>query len=165
MQARSLFHVKTLWVIIILLLIALVGAGLKFMVLGSTAVGEGEDDRVQVLLDAGERQAVLHEMRMLLEATQQIIEGLADNDMKQVADAGGSVGMQSTSTMDVRLKAKLPIAFKKLGFATHQAFDEIAAMAGQGQPANNIQRKLAESMNNCLSCHASYQIPSSVLKE
>ncbi|MDX8395708.1 MAG: hypothetical protein R8K22_04760 [Mariprofundaceae bacterium] len=151
---------KPYWLAIILLLVVIGAGAVKFIVLGSTTNGEGEDDRIQVMLNEGERQAVLLEMRTLLEATQQIVEGLANNDLKQVEDAGISVGMQATSTMDVTLKAKLPLDFKKLGFATHQAFDDIAAMANQGQSGSAIQKKLAETMNNCLSCHASYQIPS-----
>ena len=67
--------------------------------------------------------------------------------------------MQATSTMDVRLKAKLPLAFKQLGFATHQAFDDIATMARERVEPRAIQKKLAETMNNCIVCHATFQIP------
>ncbi|MDX8410487.1 MAG: hypothetical protein R8K46_01245 [Mariprofundaceae bacterium] len=148
------------WIAIMLLLAAVAGIGIKFAILGNTGDPDGADDRTQVLLNAGERQAVLFEMRSLLKATQQIIDSLADNNMKQIVDSASSVGMQATSTMDITLKARLPLEFKQLGFATHQAFDDIAAMASQGQPANEIQRKLAEAMNNCQACHASYQIPS-----
>ncbi|MFQ5355600.1 MAG: hypothetical protein ACE5DY_03750 [Mariprofundaceae bacterium] len=152
------------WVAIILLLAVIVGIGIKFIVLGSTADPDSEDGRIQVLLNAGERQAVLLEMQSLLEATQQIVEGLASNNTKQIADAGSSVGMQATSTMDVTLKAKLPLEFKKLGFATHAAFDEIAAMANKGVDTAAMQKKLATTMNNCIACHASFQLPISISK-
>jgi len=148
---------KILWTLIVLLTAALTGIAVKFAVLGSTA--PADDGRTQVLLDSGERDLVLAEMRQLLAAAQQISEGLADGDMQQIAEAATAVGMQATSTMDVRLKAKLPLAFKQLGFATHQAFDDIAGMARQQAEPRAIQKKLAESMNNCLACHAAYQIP------
>jgi len=148
---------KVLWIVIVFLLIALLGVGVKFVVLGNTL--PSDDGRTQVLLDGHERQLVLGEMRQLLSATQQITEGLAANNLAQVATAASEVGMQATSTMDVRLKAKLPIDFKKLGYATHQAFDEIATLANTKTDNRAIQVKLAETMNLCLACHASYQLP------
>ena len=69
---------KVLWLVIMLLIAALAGIAFKFAVLGSTA--PAEDGRTQVLLESGERDLVLSEMRQLLAATQQISEGLADAD-------------------------------------------------------------------------------------
>ncbi|WP_038247265.1 cytochrome c [Ghiorsea bivora] len=150
---------KVLWFVIVLLLAVIVGFAAKFMVLGSTQEGTAEDSRTVVVLNSVERAAVLSEMRALLEATQLVVEGLTERDMKQVAEAASAVGMQATSTMDVRLMAKLPLNFKRLGMSTHKAFDEIAALAQTGD-ASKVQRKLAETMNNCVACHASFQIPS-----
>ena len=87
------------------------------------------------------------------------MEGLSEQDLKKVVEAASKVGMQATSTMDVTLKAKLPLDFKKLGFATHQAFDDIANMAKNGQSVQAIQAKLARIMNQCVACHASFQLP------
>jgi len=148
---------KILWIIIVVLLSVLIALAVKFVVLGSTA--KAEDGRTQVLLDESERDQVLVEMRQLLASTQQITEGLAEHDMKKVAAAASEVGMNATKTMDVRLKAKLPIDFKKLGFATHQAFDDIATMATEKKSESHIQMKLAETMNNCVACHSSFQLP------
>jgi len=151
---------KSLWGIIIILLVIIVMMALKFVILGNTSKGTSVDERTQIELNAEERYAVLFEMRSMLEATQQIIAGLADKDMQQVAQASTAVGMQATSTMDLRLMVKLPLPFKKMGMETHQSFDEIAAMAKQGSSTELMQRKLADTMNNCIACHASYQIPS-----
>jgi len=153
-------NTKVLWSVIVILLMVLVGIFAKFMVLGNTTAGTVEDARTVVALNAQERSATLFEMRSMLEATQQVVVGLAENNMQQVAEAATAVGMQATSTMDMRLMMKLPMPFKKMGMATHQAFDEIASMAKAGEPALNIQRKLADTMNNCIACHSSYQIPS-----
>jgi len=146
-----------LWTVIAILLAVIVGFGFKFMVLGSTATAE--DGRIQVLLNVAERAQVLGEMRQLLASTQQIVEGLSENDAKKIAEAASEVGMQATTTMDVTLKAKLPMDFKKLGFATHQAFDDIANMAKSGKSVPAIQAKLASTMNQCVACHATFQLP------
>ncbi|MFQ5582082.1 MAG: hypothetical protein ACE5F3_05595 [Mariprofundaceae bacterium] len=150
------------WITIAILFAVITGIGIKFFILGSTV--RVADERTAVLLEEGERQLVLEEMRGLLEATQQVIEGLSSSDMKQIEQAATAVGMQATSTMDVTLKAKLPMEFKKLGFATHTAFDEIAAMAKKTGDAKLIQKKLADTMNNCIACHAGFQIPSIISK-
>jgi len=76
-----------------------------------------------------------------------------------VERAARGVGSAALTTMDFTLSAKLPLGFKKLGFGTHYAFDEIADMAKAGKPVKAIQNKLAATMNNCIACHASYQLP------
>ncbi len=145
------------WIAIILLSVTLVTIGFKFIVLGSTS--KGDDGRTAVLLEPGERQAVLGEMRVLLEATQSIVEALSRNDMATVERSARDVGRSAIQTMDFQLRAKLPLEFKKLGFGTHYAFDEIADMAKAGKSAQEIQQKLAATMNNCIACHASFQLP------
>ncbi len=145
------------WIAIGLLSAILFAIGFKFIVLGSTT--KANDGRVAVLLEPGERQAVLGEMRVLLESVQGIVDALARNDLKTVEVTARKVGKSAISTMDFRLRAKLPLDFKKLGFGTHYAFDEIADMAATDKPARDIQRKLADTMNNCIACHASFQLP------
>ncbi|MDQ6956138.1 MAG: hypothetical protein Q9M21_02970 [Mariprofundaceae bacterium] len=146
------------WIAIGILSVILVAIGFKFIVLGSTA--QGDDGRTAVLLEPAERQAVLGEMRVLLETTQEIVEALANDDLTSVESSARSVGSAAITTMDFTLRAKLPLAFKKLGFGTHYAFDDIADMAKAGKPSKDIQLKLADTMNNCIACHASYQLPS-----
>ncbi len=140
------------------LLIAVIGAiGIKFVVLGSTE--KGDDGRIAVILEPAERVAVLEEMRLLLETSQTIVEALANNDLKAVEDAARPIGSAAIATVDFRLRAKLPLEFKKLGFGTHYAMDEIADMAKERKPARDIQLVLARTMNNCIACHAMYQLP------
>lgn len=151
-------HCKTTpWVIVAILLTVIIGFAVKFMVLGSTETAD--DGRTQVLLTINERAQVLGEMRQLLASTQQVIEGLSEQDLDKVVEAASEVGMQATSTMDITLKAKLPMDFKKLGFATHQSFDDMARMAKEGKSVQAIQAKLARTMNQCVACHASFQLP------
>lgn len=145
------------WIAIGLLGAIIVAIGVKFVVLGSTE--KGDDGRTAIILTGAERQAVLAEMRDLLIANQQIVEALANNDMQAIIEAVKPVGSAAIGTVDFQLRAKLPLEFKKLGFGTHYAFDNVAKMAEEKRPAREIQLALAETMNNCIACHASYQLP------
>lgn len=145
------------WIAIAILGTLLLAGSIKVIVLGSTT--PADDGRTAVLLEPAERQAVLGEMRVLLETTQTIVAALAENDLPTIESAARQVGKAAISTMDFRLKAKLPLAFKKLGFGTHYAFDEIADMANKGASTQAIQLKLADTMSRCIACHAAYQLP------
>ncbi len=145
------------WIVIGLLVTVLAAGAFKVIVLGNTA--KADDGRTAVILEPAERQAVLGEMRILLETTQSIVEALANEDMAAVEAAARPIGSAAIATVDFSLRAKLPLEFKKLGFGTHYAFDDIADMAKEGAPAKAIQIKLSDTMNNCIACHASFQLP------
>ena len=145
------------WITIGVLLALLAGGAFKVIVLGNTA--KAEDGRTAILLEPAERLAVLEEMQLLLETTQTIVEALANDDLAAVEAAARPIGSAAIATVDFRLKAKLPLGFKKLGFGTHYAFDDIANMAKEGKPARTIQLKLSETMNNCIACHSAFQLP------
>ena len=145
------------WIAIGILITVIGAIGVKFVVLGSTE--QGDDGRTAVILEPAERQAVLEEMRLLLETSQVIVEALANNDLKAVEDAATPLGSGAIATVDFALRAKLPLEFKKLGFGTHYAFDDIAKMAKEGKSAKEIQLVFANTMNNCIACHAMYQLP------
>jgi len=150
------------WIAIGVLIAVIAAIGVKFIVMGSTATGD--DGRTAVLLDKAERKFILDEMQMLLATTQEIVEGLARNDMQQVEEAASSMGREAKDTVDFKLRAKLPLEFKKLGFATHDDFDQIAEMAQSNQPRESIQLRLAQTMNNCIACHAAFQLPEIISK-
>jgi len=145
------------WIAIGLLLAVIAGIGYKFIIVGSAM--QGEEGRTAVVLTPGERQAVLGEMRMLLETSQVIVEALANEDLAAVEAAARPLGSGAIATVDFALRAKLPIEFKKLGFGTHYAFDDIANMAKEGKPAKEIQLVFANTMNNCIACHSMYELP------
>ncbi|PIP02151.1 MAG: hypothetical protein COW18_06510 [Zetaproteobacteria bacterium CG12_big_fil_rev_8_21_14_0_65_54_13] len=151
------------WIAISLLTSVLIFGALKVIVLGNTE--KAEDGRTAVILEPAERQAVLGEMRVLLETTQTIVEALANDDLAAVEAAARPIGSAAIATVDFRLRAKLPLAFKQLGFGTHYAFDDIANMAKEGKPAKAIQQKLAATMDNCIACHASFQLPTAPVKQ
>ena len=53
------------------------------------------------------------------------------------------------------------MAFKKLGFGTHQAFDQLALNAESFGDSQQTLEALGKLMNNCVGCHAAYQIKTS----
>ncbi|MEE9348057.1 MAG: hypothetical protein V3U82_07675 [Robiginitomaculum sp.] len=125
------------------------------------------DDREVLPFNAEQRQHVLVEMRELLGATQGVMEGIATGDMELVASAASAVGMKALHTIENKanmqrlgMRKTAPPEFMKLGMGVHKAFDEIAGMAKAGQDPKDIQILLVRTMDNCIACHASYQIPS-----
>lgn len=119
-----------------------------------------ESTRTEVFLTAGERQHVLMEMRGLLESTQGIIEGLGSDDMKQVQESALAAGTEGrNSPKNQIMHKKMPTEWMQLGMKAHTTMDEIAQMAADAKPANDIQLKLVEAMNACVACHATYKLP------
>jgi len=145
------------WIAIGLLVTILAGGVFKILVLDD--MEKSNDGRTAVILESAERQGVLVEMRMLLETMQTLVAALADDDLASVEAVARPLGSSTIGTVDSRLRDKLPLKFKVLGFDTHYAFDDIANMAKEGKPSKAIQKKLAETMSNCIECHASFQLP------
>lgn len=147
---------KICWSITALLIFALVGGVYKFMVQGS--VTTSTDGRNALMLEPVERDLVLAEMRGFLTSVQQIAQGISVQDMKLVSEAAHRVGTAAAQEVPASLMGKLPLEFKKLGFDTHNKFDELALDAEQiGDPAHSLQQ-LSALMNNCLACHQAYRI-------
>ena len=142
--------------IIALLLLVIVGGIYKFIFQGS--VSESTDGRMAIHLDAGETDLVLMEMRMFLEAVQQIVKGANENDMKLVAEAARRVGKAAQEAVPGTLMGKLPIDFKKLGFDTHTKFDQLAMDAEDLEDSGHALEQLSTLMQNCVACHASYRL-------
>ena len=124
------------------------------------------DTREILPLNQLQRQHVLEEMRGLLVATQGVVEGLAHEDMAAVAESASSVGMEALHTVEnqenmkkLRMRQTAPEEFMALGMGVHKSFDAMAQMATDGKPVKDIQLKLADTMNACVACHTSYQIP------
>jgi len=122
-----------------LLLLVILAMAYKFLIAGSTAVGD--DRRIALRLEPAERALVLTEMRGFLGATQQIAAAAARNDAAAIAAA-----------------AKLPLEFKQLGHSVHQDFDRIALDAEALGDTRHALAQLGETLNKCVACHAMYQI-------
>ena len=146
---------KLSWSVSGLLLVALMVMSYKFIVVGSVA--PANDGREALLLESGERDLVLSEMRVFLASVQAITDGLSNDDMDKVAEAARSVGAAAQKDVPASLIGKLPLSFKKLGFDTHKKFDMLALDAEQlGSPEHSL-KQLASLMNNCVACHATYR--------
>ena len=142
--------------IAIALWVITVAVAAKFFIQGNTEAGS--DGRQAVVLAPQERNLVLAEMRGLLSATHDILEGLGKNDMKQVAAAARAAGMGSAADVNPALMAKLPLDFKQLGMNVHHSMDDLAAAAESGQSAEKIAGMLTNTLSSCVACHATWQL-------
>jgi mono/diheme cytochrome c family protein len=145
------------WTISAFLLIACVGIGYQFIAISSD-IDSAEDSRSTIVLEDSERALVLAEMRDFLHSVQKISQGIADNNPDAIVQAARHVGMAAAQAVPMTLMGKLPDEFKILGHSTHQAFDQLALDVEQMQDTNAAAAALAQLMNNCVACHASYRI-------
>jgi len=151
----------SLLIITVLLLIILMGAN-KFIYQGS--VKKSEDGRTALVLLASERDLILEEMRGFLIATQQIVQAVSEDEIKQAVIAAKKVGRTAQEDVPGSLVGKLPIAFKKLGFDTHTKFDELAMDAEDMEDKDQTLKLLGGLMQNCIACHAAYRIEIEMMK-
>ncbi len=127
-----------------------------FFVRGNTT--DGTDSRIAIVLQPGERDLVLSEMRGLLSAVQGILEGANQADMNRIVRSARSAGMAAAADVNPVLMAKRPLAFKTLGMSGHRDMDEIANAAEAGKPAPELLKMTSNTMAKCVACHASWQI-------
>ncbi len=139
-----------------ILFAAVIGMAYLFVWRGN--VLPASDGRTAILLEAGERDLVLAEMRAFLQAVQQISSGVAADDMTEIREAARGVGAAAQQAVPASLVGKLPLEFKTLGFDTHQRFDQLALDAAELGDKTYALRQLAELMQNCVGCHAAYRI-------
>lgn len=117
-----------------------------------------EDDRQAIHVSAEQRAFILSEMRDFLVVVQDIVLGLADNDMDAVREAartmapgaGGGMGRQ------MGLNRVLPVEFRQMAMGTHRGFGELAQAAEFG--ADGVLADLGTLMSNCTGCHATYRL-------
>ncbi len=153
---------KLCWGVSVLLLAGILAMGYMFVIRGN--VTESADGRTAIILQPGERDLVLAEMRAFLEGVQTITEGLVEGDMNSVADAAKKIGMANAAGVPVTLMAKLPLEFKTLGMATHKAFDALSLEATDMGDGKKVLAQMAEILNNCTTCHSTYRLESASKK-
>jgi len=146
-------------IIALLLWLATVAVFAWFFIRGVTV--EGSDGRTAIVLQPGERDLVLAEMRGLLVATQQILEGANQGDMQRIGKAARAAGMAGAADVNPALLAKLPVEFKQLGMSVHREMDDIAKAAESGKSPAEILQMASDTLNKCVACHAAWQIKSS----
>jgi len=97
-------------------------------------------------------------MRGFLESVQQINEGVLNENAKQIEIAAKKSGGVVIDHAPKGMLASLPLGFKKLGFATHDLFDEIADSIHINKNFNQTHSQLSKLLNNCVACHKAYKI-------
>ncbi len=147
---------KFCWGLSALLIVAVVSMAYIFIIPGKLA--KSDDGRTTIVLSAVERDLVLSEMRGFLEGIETITTGIAENDMKVIAESATKMGMATAGQVPVSLMTKLPSEFRALGMATHKAFDALALEAQDMGDGKVILTALGELMNNCTTCHAGYRL-------
>ena len=123
---------------------------------GNSAVGTV--GRKAIVLQPSERDFVLTEMRGMLSATQEIIDGATDGDMLLVSKAASAAGMAGAADLNPALMAKLPLDFKMLGMSVHRDMDDIAQAAARGTPAPEIMKMTSTILTKCVTCHSIWQL-------
>ena len=127
-----------------------------FFIRGNTTAGS--DGRTAIVLQLAERDFVMTEMRGLLAATQQILEGANQGDMQRISKAARAAGMAGAADVNPALMAKLPIEFKQLGMSVHHEMDDIAKAAEAGKSSAEILQMASNTLTRCVACHAAWQI-------
>lgn len=119
---------------------------------------EAMEGRVRLELEAEDRDKVLLEMRLMLEAMHGILQGLVNDDLAAVADAARGAGTAMAVDLDPAIRDQLPETFVDLGMRTHQAFDELADTVDAGGTKQDAIRELALLTGNCVGCHAGFRL-------
>ena len=124
----------------------------------STGSIEDPDTRALLALPVDERHLVLVEMRNFVVAMQSILDGLARDDMGQVAEAARTMGSGAANEIPPHVVAKLPETFKMLAGKVHTTFDAISMDAEALGDMGHTVGQMSELTKHCVACHALYQV-------
>lgn len=115
------------------------------------------DTRETVVLPAFERDRILASMRRFLKGTQQIVEGLALNDMKMVIQGARSTDPKPLSEASLKARENCPKGCTELCEEMHGGFNSIATEAETGKNKQVILEKLSGTLQRCTACHDTYR--------
>ena len=116
------------------------------------------DDRTIIIVNAEQRDFLLNEMRQMLASSQQILEGIVNDDMEMVEQAARASGMKMGRSTPSSIKQLLPKGFKALGPLSHRGFEKIANEASGFGDEDTILKLLSEAQKSCVACHQTYQL-------
>jgi cytochrome c556 len=119
----------------------------------SAKAQERTDTRQAVRLEPVERNALMVEMRTMLQSITRILHGLAAGDSAMVESASRTSGM--ASALSPQLQEKLPAHFVQLDSKTHRRFDELANASVR---TDKTLVGLAMITGYCASCHDTYRL-------
>ena len=129
-----------------------------FLVAGGHKTTTATDGRQAITLEPHQRDLVLAEMRTFVDSLREITQALGSNDRELFQTAALKVGLEAQEGVPLDLMQALPLPFKKLGMDTHRKFDILAGHAKEGVSNEELLLELSQLMNNCVACHAAYQL-------
>jgi len=148
--------------IIAVLVLVIAAMAYKFIIAGSTE--KGDDGRLAIALQPGERALMLREMREFVAGLQQISDALSRDDMAAVAKAARGLGTSRSHDVPAAMMGRLPIEFKSLALSTHREFDTIAVDAERSGTPKHTLGQLSDVLQKCVACHAGYQVKDAISK-
>ena len=149
---------KLCWTLLLGVLVAAIVA--VVMIAPGDKTTLATDGRQAIRLEPHQRDLVLAEMRTFVDSLRDITKALGTNDSALFQKAALKVGLEAQVGVPLDMMKALPLPFKKLGMETHKKFDELAAHAREGASNEQLLLELSQLMNNCVACHAAYQLQS-----
>lgn len=117
------------------------------------------DPRHALSMSGSQQLALRAQMRLHLEAVQQLIGALAEKDWPRVAEVARSQGPGRGGAHSFR--SALPEGWFAFARPMHRAMNEIADEAEGQQRTDVILGKLAQATGQCTACHVTFRIESS----
>lgn len=121
--------------------------------------------RRTLVLPSKGREAVLEEMRLMLEALNGVIAATARGDRRSMAREARSGGTVIAVDTDPAIAKRLPEEFVSLGSATHHHFDSLAARIERGISRDSVLSELGSLTNKCVACHSGYRVVTPAMEE
>jgi hypothetical protein len=149
---------KLCWTLLLGAVVAVVIAVMMFASGDKTTIAT--DGRQAIQLEPQQRDLVLAEMRTFVDSLRDITLALGTDNSAMFQKAALKVGLKAQEGVPLDMMKALPLGFKKLGMDTHQKFDDLAALAEQGAGTEELLTELSQLLNNCVACHAAYQLAS-----
>jgi hypothetical protein len=147
---------KLCWTLLLAAVIAV--AVTIFLVAGGDKTTTATDGRQAITLEPQQRDLILAEMRTFVDSLREITQALGSNDSEMFQKAAKKVGLEAQKGVPLDLAKALPLPFKKLGMDTHMKFDTLASHSMEGASNEELLLELSQLMNNCVACHAAYQL-------
>ena len=147
-------------ILFISLLVISVGVNvvlIRKMFVGNTQVIPN-DTRVSIIVSQSNKDFVMHEMRIFVEALHQIHVGIEQNDPALIAKVARASGGSVAGHAPAGLLASVPAEFKTIGFDTHGKFDQIAESAEKNFDPKVTRGQVTELLSNCVACHKMYRM-------
>lgn len=144
-------------IIIVVLLLIIAAGAYKFIIKGNVVVNDAEQ-RTSILLEAGEKNFILGEMRALLSKVQRLIGFLANDDMQDFTALAKVLKEESAGEKQQALISKMPLAFKLMSNKIHSDFGQLYDDAVTKNDKQHSLKQVSDMMTNCVACHSTFHL-------